>query len=75
MDQGTGKPLQGQIVGLLEVGDVVTVLESDLDFSSAGVPRLHVRDRGGWVSVCAQDGTVSTSDQSSSQLDCRHVWE
>ena len=57
MDTNTGKPLQGQIVGLLEVGDVVTVFESDLDFSSAGVPRLHVRDRGGWVSVCAQDGT------------------
>ena len=57
IDPTTGRPLEGEIVGIVSVGELLTVLESDVDFSSAGVQRLHARERGGWVSVFAQDGT------------------
>ena len=44
-------------MGVVEVEEVLTVADSDVDFTASGVPRLHVAERGGWVSVCAQDGT------------------
>ena len=57
LDTSTGRPAGGQIVGVVEVEEVLTVADSDVDFTASGVPRLHVAERGGWVSVCAQDGT------------------
>ncbi len=57
-DEATGRPADGEILGFINAGELVSVLEGDVLLSSAGVPqRLFVQDLGGWVSLFAQDGT------------------
>jgi hypothetical protein len=57
-DEATGRPAAGEIVGFVNAGELITVLEDDVLLSLAGVPqRLFVQGRGGWVSIFAQDGT------------------
>lgn len=57
-DEATGRPADGEILGFINAGELVSVLEDDMLLSPLGGPqRLFVEGRGGWVSLFAQDGT------------------
>lgn len=73
IDSETGRPANGEILGIINADEVLTVLDSDVQFSSAGVQRLFVRDRRGWVSVFAQDGTKLLAELSPIPVPATHT--